>query len=506
MQGESSLAPVKRAARWALSCPRDEKLVAKSTVIEELLIANHLGLAYQLARCMETRGERHAVISARLIRAILFSRVVQNADGEIGVGLQEDLKSLASDWRETSGNDSSLAFQLFLRSASLTPALVLTDSSVGELLRSFPLIERQPQLSNLCIKVALASRRLAGKAKSVFATSMSATQWHRAWTGLRTEIREWIHQKVEKRFRYQTARLIFLQSHWTVTPTTVTRHPEVADRWAFWQAGLTKLHSELSSLLTDQPLQRRNQVMRLLQSLREESAFSRSSAGEESSRRFAEFRQLQQSAIVLIERWIRLVDRHPDLDRYLSQDAVDLRLEVQKRTTLIDRECHEFGSQLTDRLVLAGVECCRQSVLSLQERVIDSSLQNDREPSPSRLLAIDLLRIPQLVLDQHWLPLATAERLEKKLLETLATGLPDWQTALAYHRELGNQKAARRIEVLLSSANQADMRTFEESTEIMEVSEFISAPHQVREESTSQAAHSAEPTDESAWIWDFENA
>ncbi len=503
----SDRALLKAAARLALACTTEQRATAVSAVIDELLIADELGLAYQLARCVETQEESTPAVSSQLIRTLLFARVVRNSDGPLGNQLRDDLKAQSSSGGGV--NRSNSTHELFLRAATLIPALVLDDSPTVELLRSFPLIERQPQLSNLCIRVALACRRLAGKTHSVVTAAIPASQWQQAWESLKIEIRSWMRHELDERFDYQPAKPIFLQNHWTVTPTAITRQPQVADRWAFWQLGVTRLSQKIARLLNDEPLRQRNAVAQLLQSIREESTLVTASVGIDSPDRFEGFRQLQQSAIVLVERWLRLMDRHPETNRYLPQDAIDLRAEILKRSELVNRECQDVCLHLTDRRAIAGVECCRHAVRALRDRIADTATVSDQEPQRDHLLSADLLRVPHLVLDQRWTPLATPESLQRKLLETIANGLPNWQTALATHRKLGNRKAVERIEQLMNGKSNAECETQSPPNDSGKRVEATAKVNSMRprlpDQPESHLVQIGDVSDEPAWIWDFES-
>ncbi|WP_166821891.1 hypothetical protein [Thalassoroseus pseudoceratinae] len=495
-----------RAAQVALNCHSDEKPFALAAVIEELVIANELGLAYQLCRCVETQGVPIPGVSSRLIRPLIFGRIVQNADGPLGAQLREDLQYLAKQWDSERRGGLDSPEELFLRAATLTPALILGDSEVTQLLRSFPMNESLPQLSNLCIRVSTACRRLGGKSKSAFATSLSQTQWDDAWNQLQTEISEWIEHELDDRFTYRTAKPIFLQNHWTVTPSTVTRRPEIADEWAFWQHGLTWLTNQLKPLLNGEPLRRRNQVARLLQTLRENSSVTRATADGNRKQRFQEFQRLQQAAIVLAERWIQLVDSHPATNQFLPQEASDLQKDIKRRFLFVDQECQDFIACQSNRRLVAAVRCCQRSVLALWSRVVNSSQQSKQEPRQELLLAADLLRIPHIVLDDHWTPLATPERLERKLLETVTNGLPDWGSALVMHRTLGNPKAARRIESILNAGSDNTNCSDHELTSSVTMQNEAADVRPIPQEAEPIATQHGLASEDSAWIWDFEES
>jgi hypothetical protein len=420
----------------------DFRLTWLNQLIWRLVYDNRLGMAYHIAQCVETLHTKEASqVSTTMLKALSLSSLV-NADlGEVVSELQSDIPQIISDCQQKTRSHQTelnlLAFALALRPALLAP--ITTASQLLPILtldKNFdPLHQlREAILNYTKLGLTLSPEILKGVGKKAY--------WDEALKKLQSECQDWLIKNREVRFQFGRTRHVW--QHWLkddqllgsmLTAIIQNNRDQKTDiEQTLKQFSPKHIHQLLQK--TDQALHGKKVKARSI-----DNAAKQAVSGH------------VQPALDFAKRWLDLLhNEHQELKSFDYERANQCRLQILEYLHLSQKQLPEFlqhHSPLRLEMVasVAAVERALQDLATLFDPK-KSSVPASDSLSWQLFLQVELLRIPQLSLDDQWQIQShlSQEDFLTYLIDLLKNEeCLDWYQAFEEQSEVGNHLATQRI-------------------------------------------------------------
>lgn len=432
----------------------------------ELLTEDRLPLAMHLTRCAELRsGPTASFPQSWLLRSLILGTHLSDSKGELARQIDDDLRNFRPEHLADGDADRQLACGYLMRAAALPAALFSGSTAASAILRAFRITPGCSQLYNYCSRIALYSDRLDGQIVEMF-RPQSAEIDELDTASLGQVAAGWLQETARKATTYGRTSPLFLHAHWTLTASTSMRHSDATQTWCKWQETLLLVSRLLRPVCHNLEGERhwvRQEMARLSSHVRAETHSTGAvTSSRDTSPSSEEMHSALCHAIELASRWLRVSGaKSAQAGGPLSQDAFDLRDEVLERTAGVLGELNEQWQANSSPLVRAGIACCRRSVERIHSLFNGSRSLPLKEIDLRHALHAELLKIPGLELNDHWLPEADPETLERELCEHTTRGDTSWQHAYETHNQHGNHEATGRLlelDVWSSEAERDELR------------------------------------------------
>jgi hypothetical protein len=440
-------------ARTASQADGDVRHAQLSQVVLQLLSDDRLALAYHLTRGIETRLPGFQTnLPSWLIHSLVLSRHVCYAKGEIARKIEENLKDFSPQLLTAGDTDWNEATGFFVRAAALIPALLTSSPSAAAILRSFRITPGLSHLYNYCSRLSTYGHRLQGQASDLFTPDCDLTNWESEIATLQQSIETWLTDSIKKACPTKRSSLLFLHAHWTLTSGSVSRYAESARLWSKWQECFRLLHRLLKPVRNAQEQERnwvKGEIDRLTQCIRLEPSGSELNqplpVGTVTFPQEAMLKMLREG-IDFASRWLRLCASKPAQGRTLAtRDAEALRDEILERTDSVLSELSLFSQSHTSQRTQAAVACLSGTIEHLRAIFSPHSTLALRETDPRHVVFGELLKIPNLKMNEQWAPAVDPLSLENEILSYLSGDVRDWKRAFEMQCAQRDHIATERI-------------------------------------------------------------
>jgi hypothetical protein len=396
----------------------------------KLLSENRLALAYHLMHAIETHhpGTRPR-LPTWMIHALILGRHVCYAKGEIARQIEDDLKQFTpqlvtagdADWNEATG--------FLARAAALVPALLASSPSACTILRLFGIEPGLSHLYNYCSRLATYGLRLHGQAADLFTPDCDLARWANEVSTLHQAIKKWFTDSVKKACPTSSASLMFLHAHWTLTGGRASRSEESVRLWSKWQECFHLVSQLLKPVQHAQEQERtwvKTEIDRLTQCVRlEPSADELNQALPVGTITFPlqEMLTMIHEGMDFASHWLRLCASKPTQGRTLvSRDAEVLRDEIVERTEPVLTELSVFSSANAAPQTKAAIACLKGTVEHLRAIFSPNSTLALSEADPRQVVYGELVKIPDLNLDEQGMPTVDPQTFEHQILKYVQAG------------------------------------------------------------------------------------
>ena len=159
-------------------------------------------------------------------------------------------------------------------------------------------------------------------------------------------------------------------------------------------------------------------------------------------------------AIGFAKRWIYLIENNVfSGDSHNKNQVVALRQSLDIHYEPAIKELREIKISGALPQYVAGVEVCLNSLSNLYSTLNDLEEGLESSLSANRLLNEDLLRVPEVTLDENWSAEEEPEAQLNAILRRLSKGLPSFENAFEIQCNQENHEATERIIQSLRNAN-----------------------------------------------------
>ena len=447
--------PTASLATMILNGPESDRPDLIPDLILHLVSEGRPGLAYHLARSLESRtAQARPFVPSWLIRTWAYGHALVFPKGQLAGLLQDDLQTRANTELRDAPRDWKLALSLLVRAATLRPAIIAPSSRAASILRDFDLQDGCVQLYNYCSRIGVYGERIQGVFPGLFKLSSASVPYSDQLSTLRSDIARWKESANTIPLKTQIASQLFQKAGWSLRSGTSQRNPEAAFDWMNWQTALRLGESMVSPVVED----RRHDLARVKAEVEEVSTKLSASETGEHRRQLCQpdIRAYLRQATTFAQRWISLHSgaATQETQNYLPQAAVELRSEIQNRHAAVREELLALAAEQSSFEVRMAVACLMFSVNEIRD-LVDPNISTDtREADPRHLLHSELLKIPSLRLGSYWEPEADLLTLEEEILGFLSQPQPDWTTAFKLQLSDGSHTCGERILSLTTWSNE----------------------------------------------------
>ena len=435
-----------RLATTILNGPESDRAQLIPDLIFHLIHEGRPGLAYHLARSLESRSAvPRPFVPSWLIRTWTLGHALVFPKGQLAGQLQDDLQGRTISGPRNASPDWNLALSFMVRAATLRPAIIAPSTRAASVLRDFDLQPGCVQLYNYCSRIGASGERIQGVFPGLFKQTTASVPYSDQLSTLRADIAHWrdSHEVLTKKFQITTQ--LFQKTGWSLRAGMSQRHPDVAFDWMNWQIALRMGESLVAPVTED----RRTELSRVRAMVEEISTKLTADESGESRRRLSqpEIRAYLRQATTFAQRWIGLHSGAAtnETQNYLPQAAVELRSDILNRHSQVMEELQTLAAEHTSFEVRMAVSCLMLSVQEIHDLVDPSVVTDTREPDPRHLLHAELLKIPDLTLTANWDPETDFHTFDNEILNFLSQPQPDWTTAFQLQMAQGHHQIAERI-------------------------------------------------------------
>jgi hypothetical protein len=405
-----------------------------------LLVEKRVGLAYHLTALVEELyPDRLHKLPSVAVRALALSPLVRFSSGEVIEELRQliphalpevgDLQAARGDW--------GASLRLLLFSLAIRPALLAPLTGAGSVLEQLALDDSFNALHGLRQAILDYTRIGLELSPSILKGVREHAAWEQRLRELRTRCREWLEEHRQKKIIY---------AHST-------------NVWQRWLRDEGMLGSLLRSVIEDQrPNQEqvRSSVRHLSYQATIYDKLARTD--KELRGRQADLRPIQdrarpalfrhtQEALQWGQRWLELLVSEPrGLNDFRYQQADQCRNRLMSQLQRGKEELVAFATAGGDSLPAACSAAVALAALQDLESLLDPNAPEAANTAwPRDFLHAELLRLPDLAMDEQWEPQAAPQELLEAILQLVADDCFDWQTAFETHNQAENHLATQRI-------------------------------------------------------------
>ncbi len=415
----SAMAP---RVRRADSCRRVWALVSEG----------HLGLAYHLARALEGEGGEGTSptpVPSALLRLLAAGPFIQSPYGELvaavgQVGLEET-------------HDPALT--LLAWAAAARPGLLAPETGATEILAELRFGEGFSRMSQLTTRMATVGETCRGLNVTVIRGTEGLAAWRQEVEAIRREAEEC----------------------WAQARRATMLCASASSVWQEWIAPGGMVAALLQPIVQDSQ-ERAGEVGRRAEELGLGGSFSKRKVETErwpGRRVQVESRALHQlhgrlhEVAAVAKRWADAVARRPEQPDFIRRQVDGLRQDMADAEPDIQHELRE--ALRSGNIALQAAARCADRALEDLIRLFGGPAEGEvaLEPASRVLLCADLLRYPQLDLDQDWLP----EGHPDACIALLSTQEPrGWRDAFEARLDRHDLEGAGRIVEVLRDQGAAE--------------------------------------------------
>ncbi len=412
-------------------------------LIWRLLLDDNLGLAYHLARCLESLYPNlRPRLPAWLLHGVVLTRHLRHENGEIAQLLKDDFRQFDASCLPAEQFEWNNAVRFLLATAALRPTLVAPGTGAFEILRVLRFKDGLPQLFEYCQNIIGYGSNYQALDPNALKKIKGQTAWQDELETLQKEVEIWLEQATEKQAEYALA--TFVWTNW-VSPKGLVHsllsyiqqngHPAVVD-----PAKLKAAQKEVVRLSDNGEFRREvNETHKKVVKRKDRYEEIKATA-------LNQIRRHLQEALGFMRRWIDLQSSPPgQTSDFLQKRATTMRNEIWQRHPAVLEELRRFAQRHAS-LIAAGASTQCLKALEDLHILFDPEVPLPVDEADARhLLHADLLKT-QLPMDRDWEPeVYEDELIIDAILNLLRSGDRDWKQAIRARQEIGDHEAISRI-------------------------------------------------------------
>lgn len=428
-------------AKTASGLERDSN-VAK--LIWKLSSMSQLGPAYHLAKILESRSPMNSGLSfppSWMLRAIALAPKLYFSQGKIAQQVDFDLSNFLESQFSKETTETKEAFDFLLHAAAFRTAIINPTKSSWAILRSFEISEGLSQLYNFTRRITSFGSKNERLTPEVFSPIIGQTQSLRK--ALNRDMEVWGQDISENSLKFNTATPLFNRGNWSLLSSRISKDEEFAQSWGECQPLLTAANQLLEPVRFND-LSSRTEVRQTMSRLAEKLRSSSHVTAYESSL-LGNTQDLVQRALSIAERWLIVSAEEVSESSFIPESVSSLKNELLNRHDLVCEELLAKQRETPSPIVQDAIQCCLRAVYDINALFNQKTSLPVVEDNPHRVLNSELLKIPQIELDDSWQPKLNLDALEEEILHHLELEEVDWSAAFHMHCTHNNHVATRRL-------------------------------------------------------------
>lgn len=448
LNNENNKTDTQEIAKSILNSSIEQNQNAIQYLIWQLIYENKLGLAFNLARCLEIEFHKIKLrLPSWIIKALILGSNVRYevGSGEIANILMDDFAKF-SEHLFNGDSEWNQEISLLLAASSLRPALLAPNTDASQILFSLRLGEGLNQLYEYCQIIArYGSQRIALNTKAI-KTVKSQEEWSKEIAVLNQEVDRWCLQASGIPLKTMQARKIWKK--WL--------DPEgfIDELLSHIREKDTAVILKTTNLKAVHEIKQKIQQDYTIDAIKRRIDLTKYSLDANKKREIDKddipkiYRYVHQ-VIDFCRRWIDLqelrLEQSSDFTLREAKLAEQIKQELSDLHNIVIQEISVFESRNSSLLMRAGISICRNTVADICNLFAPDTPLAMVEKEPKYLISADLLRIPAVTLNFNWEPETNESSVVKSILNLVAQNNFDWQQNFQVQSEYRDHEATQRI-------------------------------------------------------------
>lgn len=442
--GETAAELARRALESRYSSQRLRVLEA---LVWRLVADGRLAAARQLDRMHGQLSEgATASLPDWLLSSVILGQLLRSSTGSCAQELEKLFSGFSTSCFLPGNDEWNEATRVLMAAGTLLPAILAPVTNAPSLLRELEFGPELSELSRFCKVIAGFGDRGHPLDPNSLKDVTAQADWHARLGTLRSEVESWLKQ----------------------APTMTMLYAPATKVWQILVKAEGALHQLLAPIRTDgmdridavrhecqrwkNPAFVDQEIQRTFRSLTKTKK-----AAKIEARALQQLQARVREATKLADRWIVLQESRPGPIRdFLLQQARQLRDEFAERYPLVVSELDRYLERRPTLYRKGAAHCLIETLGFLRQSFEPSSTFDLAEPEPHHALGADLLRFPELRLDQSLQPIIVGEDLTALFLKAIADGDRDWEVAFDARLEARDLEGSDKIIEILSGRNPVD--------------------------------------------------
>ena len=419
------------AAAMDNQCRPDNAAALPTTLpdVWQALQDGRLSLAYHLARAARAAEGNVLVPPDALLASMALADHVVMPEGAVVATLSSYYAQLLEEVDPVDAPDNWLTAVAVLKAAAtLRPLLLAPGSGAADVASNLHLGPSHDAVYQLMRTVQQHSELLQGFRLdiSTFRTTRNAAAWQLDLDALRRESGEWHDRAPHMTMLFAASTKVW--QHWLKPGGLLHRLLTPIVRNDFGALGAMKqLIGELG--------QPGNVEMRVQHTDRRE--VGRSSGANIQARALVQMINRVDEAAGFARRWVTLVEARPQASDTLDRKLSALRTDIASARAKVEAELVTPIDRDDQGLVAIARSVLQRSIDELWNLFDPERPPQPVEQHPEELLGVDLLLVPTVDMDAHWMPESTGAELLQLVLNS--PNYPALAAVYAFDERLGRQ-------------------------------------------------------------------
>jgi len=419
-------------------------------VVWRLIADDRLCLAYHLAKAGEQLYDYEWSPPAPAIRALAISPLIRSSLCEAVQDMRECVSLLQSRVRaSTQSAEDAAAEQMLIFAVSLRPTLIAPHTGAPQLLQTIQISDEFGALLDLRTAV----QEFASLSLELTPVILKGVREHAAWQttleSVRQKAREWLQAGRQSTIVYAAATAVFRK--WLEPEGPLGR----ALGYVIQDQRDCKNHASMAIReWTDT-----THIDRLLAKTDADLRGRRASLRPIEARAKTAIRKRVCEAMDLVRQWRELLEIEPTAPSdFVYQRADECRSAVLRHLEQAKEQLKSVaeGAPCPSCAVVGASKAALRALHDLSDLFDPNSPDSPSEQATVHLLHGDLLRIPDIDMDDQWEPRdVSPERLIDRIMWLLEQDNGGWQDAFERRSELRDHLATQRIIDLIDASGDA---------------------------------------------------
>jgi hypothetical protein len=414
------------------------RLELLNAIVWRLIYDNRIGLAYHIAHSVETiYPEEKCQVSAMMLRVLALSHLVHSSGGEVILELQSDIPQMTSFFQKKAEKNRT-GLNLLGFALVLCPALLAPTTGAKALLKTLSVNVDFNALHDLRKTILEYTDLGLVLSPDIFKGVGEQARRAESLQLLQTACQEWLDKNRDANFNY--------------VPTIRV--------WKQWLKEGEYLGLMLNAVIQDDR-DKKHEVEEIVNALSGDNVHQllhktdRELRGHKANVRPIDYAAKEalckhtRSALQFAQDWLNLIKKPKEVKSFIYEQANNCRTKVISCLQQSQTQLQAFVQQHSPSLEIAASVAAANRALQDLQALFDP--QKSEIPSPiswQHVLHAELLRLPQLWLDEQWQRQADLahEAFLTVLIESLQTeNAIDWDKAFKDQCEVRNHLATLRI-------------------------------------------------------------
>jgi hypothetical protein len=414
----------------------------------KLIEEDRPGLAYHLARIIEdnhdTLPKQH--IQPWIIRAVALGSVIRHPSGNIGTLLKEDFSHYGDDSFPAGQLDLNHALRLLLASASMRSSLLAPETHAFAVLSSLRFKEGLGEFYKYCQAIAKYGSGQTPLDTYSLEKVKDNVAWEKEYGALIFEGKDWWSRSPKFSIAFFGAARVWMK--WLEKGGLV---------WSLIQPVLQNdsrridfLKKEIDRLENDTQIRREVDYT--------DTKILKHHGAQITAKAYNQLKSHLREVCDLAGRWVSLQESKPGrVKSFAAKKATELSDRIRENQTAVQKEIKSFGQSNRNLLIKAAVATCIRAVKDVGNMFDPGVSLPPLETDPKHILHGELLKIPNLSMDDDWLPEnPTYESLVKDILTLVADPSRDWDASFRDHSESRDHAGTDRIIEMLQKSGEKE--------------------------------------------------